>query len=138
MAPNAVRLIRRLGALPILERAAVPLQVGWEFRRWDDGRVLFAHGQGAAQAIEDAAVLALCLGGEGTDVRAALRAYQDARIERATSVQLSSNDRKDSNHLHDGPEQRARDANLASADPLHQNEWLYGFDAEKAVIGHTP
>jgi salicylate hydroxylase len=50
-------------------------------------------------------------------------------------VQLRSNDRKDANHLPDGPEQRARDAGFAATDPLRHNEWLYGHDAEKAVIG---
>jgi salicylate hydroxylase len=65
----------------------------------------------------------------------ALRAYQDMRIERATAVQLGSRDRADINHLPDGPEQRARDEQFAGQDPLHHNEWLYGHDAEEAVLG---
>ena len=40
VAPNAVRLLRRLGAMEQLLRRAVPLDWGWEFRRWTDGRVL--------------------------------------------------------------------------------------------------
>jgi salicylate hydroxylase len=75
-------------------------------------------GQGAAQAIEDAVALALCLADRNADLRDGLRAYQDTRIERATTVQLRSNDRKDANHLPDGPEQRARDAGFAATDPL--------------------
>ena len=113
--------------------------------RWVGGSVALlrdaAHpmvpflGQGAAQAIEDAAVLARCLVDGGTGVPKALRAYQDMRIERATAVQLSSRDRADVNHLPDGPEQRARDAQFAGQDPLRHNEWLYGHDAEDAVMG---
>jgi 2-polyprenyl-6-methoxyphenol hydroxylase-like FAD-dependent oxidoreductase len=43
LAPNAVRLLRRLGAMDRLKDQAVPLEVGWEFRRWADGRVLSAE-----------------------------------------------------------------------------------------------
>ncbi|GAA3044948.1 hypothetical protein GCM10010464_06510 [Pseudonocardia yunnanensis] len=92
-------------------------------------------GQGAAQAIEDAAVLARCLVDGGTDVQKALRVYRDMRIERATAVQLGSRERADINHLPDGPQQRARDARFAGQDPLRHNEWLYGYDAEGAVMG---
>ena len=40
VAPNAVRLLRRLGVMERLLRRAVPLEWAWEFRRWADGRVL--------------------------------------------------------------------------------------------------
>jgi salicylate hydroxylase len=43
LAPNVVRLLRRLGVMDELARSAVPLNVGWEFRRWKDGRVLSAE-----------------------------------------------------------------------------------------------
>ncbi len=43
LAPNAVRLLRRLGVMDQLAGRAVPLDVGWEFRRWADGRVLSAE-----------------------------------------------------------------------------------------------
>src|SRR5579862_6018381 len=43
VAPNAARLLRVLGVLPVLQERAVPLEVGWEFRRWQDGRVLSAE-----------------------------------------------------------------------------------------------
>src|SRR3984957_6482042 len=43
VAPNVARLLRVLGVLPVLEERAVPLEVGWEFRRWQDGRVLSAE-----------------------------------------------------------------------------------------------
>jgi salicylate hydroxylase len=47
VSPNAVRLIRRLGRLDRFRELAVPLEVGWEFRRWQDGRVLFSQRLGA-------------------------------------------------------------------------------------------
>lgn len=43
LTPNVVRLLRRLGVLGELAGRAVPLDVGWEFRRWEDGRVLSAE-----------------------------------------------------------------------------------------------
>jgi len=43
VAPNAVRLLRRLGVLETLLQHAVQLDVGWEFRRWQDGTVLSAE-----------------------------------------------------------------------------------------------
>jgi 2-polyprenyl-6-methoxyphenol hydroxylase-like FAD-dependent oxidoreductase len=63
--------------------------------KWSEGRVTLlgdaAHpmtvnlGQGACQAIEDAVVLAKCLGGE-SDVPAALRTYEEQRIPRTSSI----------------------------------------------------
>jgi salicylate hydroxylase len=43
VSPNAVRLIRRLGHIDAFLETAVPLDVGWEFRRWQDGAVLSAE-----------------------------------------------------------------------------------------------
>src|SRR5882757_2324908 len=43
VAPNAVRLLRALGVLDAFEERAVPLETGWEFRRWQDGTVLSAE-----------------------------------------------------------------------------------------------
>ena len=42
IAPNAVRLLQRLGLSDALLEVAVPFEVPWEFRRWQDGRVLFS------------------------------------------------------------------------------------------------
>src|ERR687895_11061 len=47
VSPNAVRLIRRLGRLGRFRELAIPLEVGWEFRRWEDGRILFSQRLGA-------------------------------------------------------------------------------------------
>jgi salicylate hydroxylase len=109
--------------------------------RWTAGRVALlgdaAHpmlpffAQGAGQAIEDAAVLALCLG-EATPhgAEAALLRYERARWERASRVQRASRGRPELNHLADGEDQRRRDTELASSDPIERDAWLYGHDAE--------
>lgn len=133
--PRVPELIEA-GATPgrwaLLDRAPLP--------RWSRGPVALlgdaAHpmfpffAQGAAQAIEDAAVLARCLADDPGDPGHALGRYQGARIERATRIQELSHVRSDTNHLPDGPEQRARDAALADIDPLVRNGWIYGHDAE--------
>jgi 2-polyprenyl-6-methoxyphenol hydroxylase-like FAD-dependent oxidoreductase len=107
---------------------------------WVSGRIALlgdaAHpmlpffAQGAGQAIEDGAVLALCLR-DTRDVDAALRRYETLRVERATRVQRMSGERREHHHMPDGPEQVARDAALGSQDPLGHNEWLYGHDVER-------
>jgi salicylate hydroxylase len=48
VAPNAVRLLQRLGLKEALRAASVPFEDAWEFRRWQDGRVLFSQTFGAA------------------------------------------------------------------------------------------
>ncbi|GHH10092.1 FAD-dependent monooxygenase [Streptomyces lanatus] len=124
------------GRWALLERA--PL------RQWSVGTVTLlgdaAHpmfpffAQGAAQSIEDAAVLARCLATPGANPEAALKRYEAARIARTTRLQQVSHARRDINHLPDGPEQRARDTALAASDPLVGNGWIYGYDAEDALV----
>ncbi|WP_327714534.1 FAD-dependent monooxygenase [Streptomyces sp. NBC_00490] len=123
------------GRWALLDRAPLP--------RWSRDRVTLlgdaAHpmfpffAQGAAQSIEDAAVLARCLAAHANDPEQGLKQYEAARIERTTRLQELSHARRDSNHLPDGPEQKARDAALAASDPLVRNGWIYGFDAEEAL-----
>ncbi|MCX4460258.1 FAD-dependent monooxygenase [Streptomyces sp. NBC_01728] len=112
-------------------------------RHWSRGRITLlgdaAHpmfpffAQGAAQSIEDAAVLARCLAASADDPEQALKRYESARIERTTRLQQVSRARRHINHLPDGPDQQARDAALAAADPLVSNGWIYGYDAEEAL-----
>ncbi|TRW46264.1 FAD-dependent monooxygenase [Georgenia yuyongxinii] len=114
-------------------------------RRWSRGRVSLlgdaAHpmfpffAQGAAQSIEDGAVLAGCLAADPQDPARALRRYEELRIERTTKLQQVSHARAHLNHLPDGPEQQARDAALQDADPLVANSWIYDYDAE--TVGAT-
>ncbi|HZQ88515.1 MAG TPA: FAD-dependent monooxygenase [Gaiellaceae bacterium] len=67
--------------------------------------------QGAAQAIEDAYVLADVLSGaEAADLPVRLRDYEERRMARASDVQASSAAAAGNFYLDDGPEQQARDA----------------------------
>jgi salicylate hydroxylase len=126
---------QRTGRWALLDRDPLP--------RWSDGPVALlgdaAHpmfpflGQGAAQAVEDAAVLAACLAAKPANPPAALRRYEEIRRPRATRLQELSRGRGKANHLPDGPDQQARDASLAAEDPLSHNGWIYGYDAELAA-----
>jgi len=113
-------------------------------QRWSAGRVTLlgdaCHAmlpfmaQGAAQSIEDGATLAACLVVGQTDVPEALRRYEMARLPRATRVQALAAGNKTRLHLPDGPEQVARDAELANGTAqfaLQDNAWLYGHDATR-------
>jgi salicylate hydroxylase len=136
--PRLTELIRAAGTpgrWALLDRA--PLE------RWSIGRATLlgdaAHpmfpfyAQGAAQAIEDAATLAACLANGRDHPEEALKHYEAVRIERTTRIQELSHSRVESNHLPDGPGQQARDADLAKADPLVRNGWIYDYDAEAAA-----
>jgi salicylate hydroxylase len=116
--------------------------------RWTGGRVSLlgdaAHAmlpffaQGAAQAIEDAAVLAGCLrNADAGSVGLALRRYEEIRRPRTSEVQVMSRGREVRNHLPDGPEQLRRDAEFANGDPLRQSAWLYGHDLEADLRGRA-
>jgi len=109
--------------------------------RWSVGRVTLlgdaCHpmlpfmAQGAAQAIEDAAALTACLA-ETTDVPAALERYEAVRLPRASRLQAMSANNKIRFHLPDGPEQEARDAEMATRSTdwsIRAIAWVYGHDA---------
>jgi 2-polyprenyl-6-methoxyphenol hydroxylase-like FAD-dependent oxidoreductase len=73
--------------------------------------------QGAATAIEDAAVLARCLGAVGgEDVESALRRYEAHRKPRTSVVQAISS------------------ANTWMREGTSDTGWLYGYDAWKAPL----
>jgi salicylate hydroxylase len=132
-----IRAAGRPGRWALLDRA--PLT------RWTRGTVTLlgdaAHpmfpffAQGAAQAIEDGAVLARCLAADQADPAAALRRYESLRIPRTTRLQEVSHARAHVNHLPDGPEQRARDASFSRTDPLAASAWIYAHDPESESLG---
>jgi salicylate hydroxylase len=135
-APQLTGLLQaaeRTGRWALLDRDPFP--------RWTNGPIALAGdaahpmfpflAQGAAQAIEDAAVLAGCLAVGQADPAAALRRYEAIRKPRTTRVQKISHERQHINHLPDGPAQQARDAAFAGEDPLAHNAWIYGYDAEQ-------
>lgn len=108
---------------------------------WSDGRVTLlgdaCHpmlpfmAQGAAQSIEDGAALATLLKAMPDDVPAALARYEEVRKPRATRLQQASAANRTRFHLHDGPEQRARDAAMAASGDrsIGNIGWLYLHDA---------
>ena len=93
--------------------------------------------QGACQAIEDAAVLARCLegvGSEGPAAHAALQRYEGIRRDRTARVQRQSWENRILFHLPDGPDQEARDAVFAAAVGGPPMDWLYGHDPLTADV----
>jgi salicylate hydroxylase len=89
-------------------------------------------GQGGAQAIEDAVAITSCLLNCGDDVEGALKLYERVRLPRASKIQTGSWDNKARYHMPDGPEQTARDAQMAQSHLggayIHL-AWVYGHDA---------
>jgi salicylate hydroxylase len=139
--PRLTDLIRAAGTpgrWALMDRP--PLQ------RWSRDRITLlgdaAHAmfpffaQGAAQAIEDAAVLARCIADEPDDPTVALRRYESLRIPRTTRLQELSHARAHINHLPDGDEQRARDESFSEADPLVASGWIYAYDPIADLAAH--
>jgi salicylate hydroxylase len=87
-------------------------------------------GQGAAQAIEDSAALAVCLRQWANDPAAALERYERLRLPRVTRLQQMSRANKLRFHMRDGPEQEARDTAWARAGDRSPEalRWLYSYD----------
>ncbi|HXX04371.1 MAG TPA: FAD-dependent monooxygenase [Xanthobacteraceae bacterium] len=111
--------------------------------RWSVGRatllgdschpMLPFMGQGAAQAIEDAATLKSSLLKLPDDIPAALRLYERRRLPRASRLQAMSQTNKNRFHLADGPAQQQRDAEMANGVTdwsWAAIAWLYEHDAE--------
>ncbi|MDE0130424.1 MAG: FAD-dependent oxidoreductase [Gammaproteobacteria bacterium] len=102
--------------------------------QWIHGRIALlgdaAHpmlpfmAQGSAMAIEDAAVLARCIGAFN-DLDAALSRYQDVRGERTARVILQSRAQTNLYQRLTGDKKRQRAAST---------EWVYGFDATSCAI----
>jgi 2-polyprenyl-6-methoxyphenol hydroxylase-like FAD-dependent oxidoreductase len=102
----------------ILEREPLP--------NWSSGRVVLlgdaAHpmtpymAQGAATAIEDAAVLARCFAAKGEDVEGVFRMYEDHRKPRTSRIQAISS------------------ANTWMKGGAEDTSWLYGYDAWNAPL----
>ena len=120
--PHLLERIRRCGTML---RGAVFVRQPIE--RWVFGRVALlgdsAHAmepfqaQGAAQAVEDAFVLAECVADEPGDLPRALGRYERVRMTRAEGLQASSHTAANTFYLPDGDEQRTRDAGYTS---LHE------------------
>lgn len=106
---------------------------------WSRGRVTLLgdaahlmlphHGQGAAQAIEDAIVLADRLASDDDPGRA-LMAYELRRRDRTRRIQVASLAAADVLHLPEGPRATARNKRLGSADAYDRHlAWIHDHDA---------
>jgi salicylate hydroxylase len=91
--------------------------------------------QGANQAIEDAAALAVCLAraNDGDGVLAALKRYEAVRTERTATVHTTMRENARNHHYDDGTQQEQRDRAMNGRWGLRGQSWLYGYDAEAAV-----
>jgi salicylate hydroxylase len=90
--------------------------------------------QGAAQAIEDAFILAECLSAD--EVVPALERYERLRMPRATDMQASSSKAGDVFYLPDGEEQLERDAGYATLherQPWGHRQQLWEHDVRSAL-----
>ncbi|EEP75424.1 conserved hypothetical protein [Uncinocarpus reesii 1704] len=93
--------------------------------------------QGAAQAIEDAGVLGLCLFA-AKDVDGAFSVYEYVRKQRAEVIQGSATTVRKILHLEDGPEQQDRDDRMRAprvAGWKHPDLWA-DPEFQNAVWGH--
>jgi len=93
--------------------------------------------QGAAQALEDACVLAADIARTPEDLTGALRRYEDRRIGRTRRILLGARARGKTNHLRSAWARLWRDAQLALRRrfspnaTLHHAEWIYGYDVNR-------
>ncbi len=112
---------------------------------WSRGRVTLlgdaAHAmlpylaQGAGQSIEDAWVLARCLGQNRDDTDRALEQYAACRRERTAKMQAGSREAGRTMHLADPAEVRARNERMRGDPDAHvaRYDWIYGYDVDKAM-----
>jgi salicylate hydroxylase len=139
-------LLERMRACEIFLRGAVFVRKPLD--HWSKGRVALlgdaAHAmepfqaQGAAQAIEDAYVLAACLTDGRDDPVGALSRYEAIRRGRAEELQASSHGAANVFYLPDGPEQRARDASYATllkTLPYGPRQRIWEYDVRDALVG---
>jgi len=97
--------------------------------------------QGAAQAIEDGAVLAACLRPD-VSVQDALKRYETIRKPRASEIQALARRNAQLFHLCDGPEQQARDGRMAAhaggrdvAAVNPARSMIFAYDAMQEPVG---
>jgi 3-hydroxybenzoate 6-monooxygenase len=98
--------------------------------------------QGAAQALEDTAVLGAMLAdlAAGADPAPVFRAYEAERAPRTARVQTQARVWGDYWHLHPGPLKVSRDAMLQarSATDYSESDWYYGYRGKTATATVSP
>ncbi|WP_246148791.1 FAD-dependent monooxygenase [Nonomuraea turkmeniaca] len=99
----------------------------------DAAHAMLPHqGQGANQAIEDAAVLAALLADtDRSELGDALRRYEMLRRPRTRQLQRSSWDNSEILRLPDGPDAESRDRKLSTLPD--QLDWIHGYDIDDLV-----
>lgn len=140
-------LLARIGACEMFLRGAVFVRA--PLAQWSAGRVALlgdaAHAmepfqaQGAAQAVEDAYVLAACLATDDDPI-SALSRYETIRRGRAEQLQRSSAAAADVFYLPDGEQQRARDASykvMATTQPYGPRQPIWEYDVRDALAGSS-
>ncbi|KAL4802208.1 hypothetical protein BDV18DRAFT_167069 [Aspergillus unguis] len=88
--------------------------------------------QGASQATESAAVLALCLKLAKDNVPLATRVYERLRFDRVRRCQRNGEDIRD--RWHNALKQLQDGETLNPEDVMMRNRWLYPFDAEADTL----
>jgi salicylate hydroxylase len=90
--------------------------------------------QGASQAVEDAATLALCLAKAGKNrIQLALHSYFSFRYEHVKAAQSIGISQRDKWHnLHD-KESKKMTKDLDTSKGVLDSYWLWDYDAEKVV-----
>jgi salicylate hydroxylase len=98
-------------------------------------------GQGACQAIEDAAVLTTALSTEACDPLMGLARYERTRRPRATRVVLAARERGQSNHLPSRWAAWRRDLKIAWRRRVNRSDpegrgaaWLADYDASSPDV----
>jgi salicylate hydroxylase len=118
------------------DRAPLPrLHTGRLVVAGDAAHAMLPFGaQGANQAIESAATLAVCLrGATSATLGPALDRYERVRLPRLERVGAAVRGNANDHHLADGHAQRRRDRHLNAHRSLSRQGWLYGYDAERVV-----
>ncbi|MGH8921281.1 MAG: FAD-dependent monooxygenase, partial [Actinomycetes bacterium] len=126
---------------PVLDREPLPAWVDGRLALLGDAAHPVVHylAQGAAQALEDAAELASALDTGFGSVNAALRAYQDARVARATRVQIASRRWGELLHTDDPLIAGLRDRYLGTRrfDDYSEADWLYADPRSEAAASRV-
>ncbi|CDO72572.1 hypothetical protein BN946_scf184983.g55 [Trametes cinnabarina] len=96
--------------------------------------------QGAAMAIEDAAVLGNLLSrlNDPSQLKPLLQAYEDLRLPRTAETQRQSRLNQKIFHLPDGPEQEARDAQMRQAMELELRVMREGVAPGEVTLEGSP
>lgn len=138
-----IALTRKPFVTALYDREPLPTWINGRIALLGDSAhaMLPYHAQGAVQSMEDAWVLARLLERSGGDLGAALQRYQSLRMDRTARVQAQSRVAEKRFHMSDPDEVAQRNTKFRKYDAqysgtfLPQQEWLFGYDADRAALG---